>query len=88
MMIGALEGKLLQFLIKTLKAKRIFEIGTFTGEIFIIESCLNTLQTGYSALTMAEALDSDGVIVTCDINEQASKIAEKYFKLSPHGKKV
>lgn len=64
---------LLKILIYSSKTKNILEIGTFTG---------------YSALNMAEALPDDGKLITCEINLEAIKIAEKYFNRSPHGKKI
>ena len=47
--VGKVEGKLLQMLIKISNAKRVVEVGTFTG---------------YSALVMAEALPEDGILTT------------------------
>jgi len=73
MLVGALEGALLRFIVGISAARRILEIGTFTG---------------YSALTMAEALPKDGEIITCDINEDTMKLAQTYFDRSPHGKKI
>jgi caffeoyl-CoA O-methyltransferase len=54
-------------------ARRILEIGTFTG---------------YSALIWAEALPRDGRVVTCDINPETTEIARRYFAESPHGHKI
>jgi len=73
MLSGPVEGKLLQMLIQIGGFKRVFEIGTFTG---------------YTALTMAEALPSDGEIVTCEIDEEFAGIAIEFFKQSPHGNKI
>ncbi len=73
MMVGNLEGAFLQFLVRASRAKRILEIGTFTG---------------YSALAMAEALPAKGEIITCDINAGTTLIAKKYWKQSSHGKKI
>ncbi len=52
MLIGKLEASFLGVLIRSLRAKRLLEIGTFTG---------------YSALAMAENLPEDGEIYTIDI---------------------
>jgi len=71
--IGKIEGKLLQLLIKISGTKRAVEVGTFTG---------------YSALMIAEALPDDGTLTTCETNEEFATIASKYFKKSPHGKKI
>lgn len=55
MLIGELEGSLLQTLILLTRAQNILEIGTFTG---------------YSALVMAEALGPKGRITTLDITKR------------------
>ncbi len=73
MLIGPLEGSLLGFLVELVRAKNILEIGTFTG---------------YSAMTMAERLPSDGKLMTLDIDEKTVEIAKKYWAQSPHGKKI
>ena len=73
MQVGHLEGSFLRLLVRIAKAKRILEIGTFTG---------------YSALVMAEGLPSDGEVVTLDIDPKATEIAKKYWQKSPHGKKI
>ena len=71
--IGKVEGKLLQMLIKISNTKRVVEIGTFTG---------------FSALVMAEALPEEGIVTTCENNQTYADIAMRYFKKSPHGKKI
>jgi len=73
MVVGALEGGCLRMIVAISGAKRILEIGTFTG---------------YSALSMAEALPDDGELIACDVNEETSKIAQSFFDRSPHGKKI
>lgn len=73
MLSGRVEGRFLQFLVKISGAKKILEIGMFTG---------------YSALSMAEALPDDGRLITCDTNERYRAIAERFFNKSPHGKKI
>ncbi|MFJ6717506.1 O-methyltransferase [Streptomyces sp. NPDC091259] len=49
------QGPLLAFLVRLTGARRIVEIGTFTG---------------FSALSMAQALPADGVLIACDISEE------------------
>ncbi len=71
--IGPVEGKLLQLLIKISGARRVVEIGTFTG---------------YSALVMAEALPPDGWLITCENSPQYAAVARRYFDKSPHGAKI
>lgn len=73
MLVGHLEGAFLRTLVKISKAKRVLEIGTFTG---------------YSALAMAEGLGASGKIITCDINAETTAIAKKFWARSPHGKKI
>jgi caffeoyl-CoA O-methyltransferase len=73
MMVGALEGRFLEFLVFMTGARRILEIGTFTG---------------YSALSMAEALPADGRIVTCEFDPKRAAIARAHFDASPHGDKI
>ena len=73
MMIGPLQGRLLNLLARMVQAKRILEIGTFSG---------------YSALAMAEALPDDGVIITCDVNESTVDIGKAHWSRSEHGKKI
>jgi len=73
MLSGQLEGLLLQALVASLEAKRVLEIGMFTG---------------FSALMMAAALPDDGRLITCDVNPKAIAIAKRYFARSPHGKKI
>jgi caffeoyl-CoA O-methyltransferase len=73
MMVGHTQGSLLKFLVRMTGAKRVLEIGTFTG---------------YSALAMAEGLPEDGSIVTCDIDPKATAIARAFWERSPHGRKI
>ena len=73
MMVGALEGQFLKMLAAITGARRILEIGMYTG---------------YSALAWAEALPKDGRVVTCDINAESAEIAKRYFAESPHGHKI
>ncbi|HKK45555.1 MAG TPA: class I SAM-dependent methyltransferase [Balneolaceae bacterium] len=67
MLSGRLVGRLLAVMIKISGAKRVLEVGTFTG---------------YSALTMAEALPKDGALFTCEYNERYEAIARSFFERS------
>ena len=73
MMVGALEGALLKMLVTITSARRVLEIGMFTG---------------YTTLALAEALPKGGTIVTCEINPETVEIAKRYFADSPHGSKI
>ncbi|MHB8345608.1 MAG: O-methyltransferase [Acidiferrobacterales bacterium] len=73
MMTGPVEGALLRLLVQLTGARRVLEIGMFTG---------------YSALTMAEALPEDGAVVTCDVNPETTAIARSFFDRSTHGRKI
>jgi caffeoyl-CoA O-methyltransferase len=63
MMVGRLEGQFLRVLVRSLRARRILELGTFTG---------------YSSISMALALPADGRVITCDVNEETNAIARRY----------
>ena len=54
-------------------ARRVLEIGTFTG---------------YSALSMAAALPADGRIVTCDIDPETNEVARRAAAGSPYGDRI
>lgn len=73
MMVGPLEGQFLKMLAVITGARRILEIGMFTG---------------YSTLAWVEALPKDGQVVTCEINPAMTEIAKRYFTESPHGSKI
>ncbi len=73
MLTGRLEGGFLRLMVRAFQARRIVEIGMFTG---------------YSALSMAEALPDDGKLITCEVNPEAEAIARRYFRESPHGDKI
>jgi len=73
MQVGRVEGTLLKLLCALAGARRVLEVGTFTG---------------YSALCMAEALPEGGEVVTCDIDPRAVEIARSFFARSPHGHKI
>ncbi len=73
MLTGTIEGRFLELLVAGSGAKRVLEIGTFTG---------------YSALSMAAALPPDGRIDTLDIEPTHAEVAQRYFDRSPHGGKI
>ncbi|MCY4528778.1 MAG: class I SAM-dependent methyltransferase [Chloroflexi bacterium] len=73
MLSGPIEGTLLQTLVWATGARRVLEIGTFTG---------------FSSQMMAAALPEDGILVTCDIDPEAAEVARQFYAKSPHGHKV
>lgn len=73
MLSGSIVGGLLQMLIKLTSAKKIMEIGTFTG---------------YSAIKMAEALPDDGVVFTLEMNKRYQLIAQNHFNASSQSSKI
>ena len=73
MISGHIQGKLLELLVKMFRPKHILEIGTFTG---------------YSALCLAAGLDEDGVVDTCEVDDELEPIAQSFFARSAHGHKI
>jgi caffeoyl-CoA O-methyltransferase len=63
MMVGAVEGAFLNFLVYLTRAERVLEVGTFTG---------------WSSIAMARALPPGGSLVTCDVNEETTAVARRY----------
>lgn len=55
------------------KAKRVLEIGMFTG---------------YVTLAMAEALPEDGAVVTCEYEPYLVETVRKWFDETPFGKRI
>lgn len=73
MLVGPLEGAFLKMMTQLVGAKRVLEIGMFTG---------------YSALCFAEALPADGTVITCEINDKSAAVARRYFAQAPVGSKI
>jgi caffeoyl-CoA O-methyltransferase len=73
MMVGRIEGQFLATLVRLVGARRILELGTFTG---------------YSSISMASALSPDGRVITCDVDPDATAIARRYMDESGHGDKI
>ncbi len=65
MQSGCYQGHLLAMLIGMTGAKRVLEIGTFSG---------------YSAICMARALPVDGQLVTIEVNDEIEWLSSKYFQ--------
>ena len=73
MMVGAVEGRFLQLLVLATGARRVLEIGTFSG---------------YSALSMAAGLPPDGRIVTCEIDPRHAEVARRFVAQSASSERV
>ncbi|HVL27743.1 MAG TPA: class I SAM-dependent methyltransferase [Acidimicrobiales bacterium] len=73
MMIGPCEGQFLALLVSLTGARRVLEIGTFTG---------------YSALSMAAALPPGGAIVTCEVDPDHAAMARRHIEASPHAGRI
>jgi len=73
MLTGQLEGRFLKLMVQATGARRVLEIGMYTG---------------YSALSMAEGLPAGGELITCEIDPAAIAFARRYFERSVHGKKI
>ena len=65
MQIGADQGAFLALLVRLIGARRALEIGTFTG---------------YSALAVATALPADGRLVCCDVSDEWTQVARRYWR--------
>jgi caffeoyl-CoA O-methyltransferase len=64
MQIAPEQGTLLNLLVSAIGARSAIEIGTFTG---------------YSAISIARGLPSDGRLLCCDTSEEWTAIAQRYF---------
>ncbi|HWH45387.1 MAG TPA: class I SAM-dependent methyltransferase [Thermoleophilaceae bacterium] len=62
MLTGAVEGRFLEMLVHASGARLVLELGTYSG---------------YSALSMAQALPADGRIVSCEISEEHAAFARE-----------
>lgn len=70
---GHIQGRLLKFIVKMIRPKRILEIGTFTG---------------YSALCMAEGLDEGSKIITFEVEDELEDFTRRWIEGSEHASKV
>jgi caffeoyl-CoA O-methyltransferase len=73
MLTGPVAGRLLNTLVWVTDARRVLEIGTYTG---------------YSALSMAEALGEGGRIVTCEVDPERAAFARAHMDASPYGDRI
>ena len=73
MLSGPIEGTLLQFLTWITNARRVLEIGTFTG---------------FSTQMISAVLPDDGILVTCEVDPEGAQIAQSFFDKNEHGYKI
>lgn len=64
MQIGPEQGQFMALLTELTGAKRAIEVGTFTG---------------YSSICVARALPKDGKLICCDVSEEYTAVARKYW---------
>ena len=73
MLTGTVEGRLLEQLVSRTPAKRVLELGTFSG---------------YSSLSMAAGLPEGGHIDTCEVSEKHAEVARRYIARSPYADRI
>jgi caffeoyl-CoA O-methyltransferase len=73
MLTGRIEGRFLELLVFGLGAKRVLELGTYSG---------------YSALSMAAGLADGGHIDTCEVDEEHAAVARRYIAQSPFADRI
>ena len=65
MQIAPEQGQFMSLLVKVIGVRKALEIGVFTG---------------YSSIAVASALPDDGRIIACDVSEEYTSVAQKYWK--------
>jgi predicted O-methyltransferase YrrM len=65
MLTGTIEGRFLELLVYGMRARRVLEIGTYSG---------------YSSISMAAGLPPDGRIDTCEVDERHAEVARRYIE--------
>ena len=65
MQVSPDQGQFMGLLVELIGAKRIVEVGTFTG---------------YSSIAMALALPADGRLIACDVSDEFTSIAQRYWQ--------
>lgn len=73
MLSGHVEGQVLKLLVRIAGARRVLDIGMFTG---------------YSALAMAEGVGEEGEVVACEIDPAVAALAQAAFDDSPDGHRI
>jgi predicted O-methyltransferase YrrM len=73
MLTGTIEGRFLEFLVYMTGARRVLELGTYSG---------------YSSISMAAALPEGGRIDTCEIEEKHAEVARRYIEEAGYSDRI
>ncbi len=73
MLTGTIEGRFLELLVYALGAKRVLELGTYSG---------------YSSLSMAAGLREGGHIDTCEFEAEHAEVARRHIAASPYADRI
>jgi caffeoyl-CoA O-methyltransferase len=73
MLTGTVEGRFLELLVYASGARRVLELGTYSG---------------YSALSMAGSLADGGRIDTCEVDERHAEVARRYIEQSAYADRI
>lgn len=65
MQVSPEQAQLMQLLVRLMSARRVIEVGVFTG---------------YSSLAVAEALPDDGRILACDVSDEYTSVARRHWE--------
>lgn len=65
MQVSPEQAQFMAFLVEAIGARNALEVGVFTG---------------YSSLAVAQALPEDGRLVACDVNDEWTRVARKYWR--------
>ncbi len=65
MQIAPEQGRFMAFLVKLMNVRKVIEVGVYTG---------------YSSLSVAMAMPADGKIIACDVNEEWTNIARRFWE--------
>jgi caffeoyl-CoA O-methyltransferase len=73
MLTGTIEGRFLEFLVFALDARRVLELGTYSG---------------YGSISMAAALPPGGHIDTCEVSEEHAAVARRYIEEAGYADRI
>jgi caffeoyl-CoA O-methyltransferase len=73
MLTGTIEGRFLELLVHGMQARRVLELGTFSG---------------YGTVSMGAGLPPDGRIDSCEISEKHAAVARRYIERAGYADRV